>query len=215
MRSTITTLLVFFSIGAISQTIEYENLNQFDKLVIDGKVTSLHTKKSHHDKSEMMVKGVEKEYITTRIEAGVLYLNIENDHEADVTVYNSSLKRIEADEPLEIVGAQYVGSNGKYLLTDFSHHHGDCSDHVAVNIPTIDIDIPGLSIDIPEMNFDFEHHFDHDFDIDIDIDEDSYSFNWNWEEQSEELRHVSKEMKEEMQKAMKEMKKELKKYRKE
>jgi len=207
-------LLIIAFNGAIAQTTHLENLHAFTKMVVKGDVKTIIAEKGHSERPRVTIEGVAKDNISEKIEAGVLYLTIDSDQRIELTVSNSNLNRIETENEVEILGAEVVGSNGKYLLTDFTHHHGPVAHHMNINIPKIDIDLPGFAMEIPEMDFDFDHHFDHDFDFDIDIDDESWEFNFDWDDHREEMKHMSKEVKEEMKRAMEEVKKELKKYKK-
>jgi len=214
MKSTITTLLIFFSVGLFAQNVSYENLPAFDKLVVDGNVKTIHTKQGCGEKPQLKVTGIDKDLIKTKTEAGVMHLTLNSDKPAELVVYNGNLNRIETEGDTEIVGAEVVGSNGKYLLTDFNHYHGPVANHVQVDLPRIEINVPGVEVDIPELNFDFEHHFDHDFDIDVDWDEDNWNFSWNWDDHKREFRHVSEDVRDEVRRVMEEVREEVRRHRK-
>lgn len=215
MKNILTAALLLFAFhGALAQTVQLENLHTFDKLVVKGNVNSIETTNGHEDRPQVTIEGVSKEQVTNRIEAGVLYLTVSGDKAFDLSVANRNLSRIETDKNVEIVGADVVGDNGRYLITGINRHGDHVAHHIDINIPKIDIDLPGLAIELPEIDFDFDHNFDHNFDIDIDFDRDAWDFDWDWEDHKEEMKNMSKEVKEEVKRAMEEVKHELKKYKK-
>lgn len=179
MRPIITIILLFATAGLMAQTVEFKDLNAFDKIVIDGNVKSVSTKSGHCDQPYVTVSGLSEEQIKTKIEAGVFHLTMQGEQPVEVVVSNGNLKRIETRGETEIIGAQVMGSNGKYLITNLDNHHHDFSNHVAIDLPHIDL--PDIDIDLPDLDFDF----DHDFDVDVDWDED---FSWNWKAHKDEMK---------------------------
>lgn len=208
MKTLTTAILVVFSATLIAQTTQLENLHNFDKLVIDGDVKSLKIRSHHHERPMIKIEGVRKEQVSSRIEAGILYLSLANGSNADVTVENSELMRIKTDEAVEIAGVDFIGRDGNYLITDIKNH-----DHLAkhFDINLSDIDLGDLDIDLPDIDFDFDFDHDHDVDIDVDFDDESWEYSYSWGEHKDEIRRVSREVKEEVKRAIEEVKREIKK----
>jgi len=214
MKTTILAFLMCLSMTLTAQTVQYENLGDFDKIVINGEVEQMTINGSHGDKPVVMIKGIDKELTTTKIEAGVYYIDLAGQKAQEIEVYNSNLHRIETDNEVAISGADIVGSQGKYLVADINHGDWPKMRHIDIDVPNIDVDIAGLDIDIPEIDIDFDHDFDFNFDVpEVDFDESDFHFDWNWEEHREEIRRVSREVKEEVKSAMEEVKREVKKHK--
>lgn len=208
MKTLFTAILVAISATLIAQTTQLENLHNFDKLVIEGDVNSLKIRSHHHDKPMIKIEGIRKEQVSSRIEAGVLYLSLTNGNNADVTVENSELIRIKTDKAIEIAGVDFIGRDGNYLITDINNHDR-IAKHIDINLS--DIDLGDLDIDLPDIDFDFDFDHDHDVDIDFDFDDESWEYSWSWGEHKDEILRVSRDVKEEVRRAVEEVKREIKK----
>ncbi|MDX1628640.1 MAG: hypothetical protein R3345_08065 [Fulvivirga sp.] len=193
MKYLLTISLIVLTTVLSAQTIQLENLNEFDKLVVDGEVGEILVRPGFGHHHEVIIKGLRKEELTSKVEAGVLYLTLKKEaHE--IVINNPNLRRIETTGPVALSGAEYVGENGKYLITGHT---------LPVPMAHLDFDLPKIDIDLPDVDFDFPE-------IDLNLERD---FDFDWDEHREEMRKIKREVNEEMKKAMEEVRKEIKEYK--
>lgn len=201
---------ILIAAASFSQTTRLKDLNRFNKIVLDKKVSTVDVARSHDDVS-ILIEGAKEENVSASIEAGVLYLKVDV-NDALVHVFNSELKRIEGDNALEVSGAEVIGRNGKFLITDF-----DDRSHRSFTYRGGD-----------RFDFNFDHDFDIDLDLDLDelddldlnvsVDIDDHDWNWNWEwewdwnwaDHRHEFRSHSKDFKRDLKNSINDIKEDLK-----
>ncbi|MEM6523323.1 MAG: hypothetical protein AAGF85_04490 [Bacteroidota bacterium] len=194
---------------SFSQTTRLSDLNPFDKIVLDGKVSTLDVSRSHEGIS-IFIEGAKEDDISASVEAGVLYLKVNVDN-ALVHVFNSSLKRIEGRDDLEVAGAEVIGRNGRFLITDFNDHSSRT--FMSLNKNHFDFKFDH-DFDI-DLNLALDHLDDLDLSVDIDINDHEWDWNWewewdwNWEDHRRELRHHSKDFRKELKEIEEDLKDDL------
>jgi len=219
----LTTALVLTSILVFGQTVTFENLESFDKITIEGgDVNQIEIAPFAMTKYKVKLEGISKENVDYSLSAGNLTIDLKGNDVGKIVVYNRYLKRLALENDPEILGAEYLGENGNYLITDLTTPLGVASNF---DFPDIDIRIP--QIDIPEFSIP-AIHINEDMDFDFDFDE---NFDFNFKEHmseeerenlkaemkkvGEEMKLASKEVKEELKKVMKEVKEEMERIREE
>lgn len=201
--------LVLMATTSFAQTTWLQDLNRFDKIVLEGDVSGIDVSKSN-DNISILIEGAKNENVSASIQAGTLYLTLKDADNALVHVFNSDLKRIEGASDLEVSGAEFIGSKGKYLITDSNDHNRHTFIHSG--------------------GHDFDFNFNHDFDIALDIDLDeledldlnvrvdiddrdwdwNWQWEWNWEDHRDEFRSHSKAFKSELKESLQHIKEDLK-----
>ena len=204
MKNTLTLMVgcTLLATTALAQTAKLQDLDRFDKIVIKGDVSGIDISSSDHDQLSIFVEGASNDNVRSSLEAGTLYLDVLKGDKAVVHVFNGGLRRIEGPEDLRITGAEVIGDNGKYLITDFKGR----SRHWLGNHVDCDFDFD-LDIDLDELE-------DMDVSVHIDIDDHDWDWNWNWdwnwEDHRNEFRNHSKHIKEDLKESLNEIKEDLK-----
>lgn len=213
MKTLLTIMVWLWSVALFAQNVQYENLENFDKLVVRGNLESLEVYNSEHNKPMVIVNGIDKSNVSIEIKAGVLYLDLDSKKEARISIANSMLHRIETtDHEVEFLGIDVMGHGGKYLITERNSDRY-VSHHLRIDIPKIE------AIHIPDFDFDsdFEFEMDSDFDVCVEIGDDYWEWKNEWDVNQEEiqfeLRKASHEVRDEIREALREVQRELRNVR--
>lgn len=121
MKNSLVFMTALLLLGSIrittAQNVKLDDLNAFDKIILEGSVKGVDVANRYVEQPAVLVEGVKKENVSAKVEAGVLYLTITDANDVLVHVFNRRLKRIEGPSSLEVYGVDYIGDGGHYLIT--------------------------------------------------------------------------------------------------
>lgn len=197
MKPIFTTLIIVLLINVTlpAQEVSLENLNPFEHIELIN-AEKIVVKNHDAENPYVLIKGLKAEDISYTLSAGTLVLKL-NKEASEVIVGNNRLKRVKGPEGLVVEGAEYIGGEGNFLITDIKSHS-----FRGISIVNVDPDID-FDFDFDDQNFDVKVDVDHDWQSDFEW---NWEWEWNWDDHRDEFRDTKHELKRELKNLKKEIK---------